>query len=134
MQPESMSDQRLTAQGHRAPAEERRGSSRVAFRIPVELSWGESVEASYTVIVNEGGGLVESDLRIPAGELVELTNLTSGQRVSARVVAVRFGDRQRFRLGLAFEDGDRTGFWGEQYQAAAAAAHRQQHWSRFIRR
>jgi len=134
MQPESTSDQRLTARDDQGPAEERRGSSRVAFRIPVELSWRESVEASYTVIVNEGGGLVESDLRIPAGERVELTNLQSGQRVDARVVAVRFGDRQRFRLGLAFQDGDRTGFWGEQYENAAAAAQRQQHWSRFIRR
>jgi hypothetical protein len=113
--------------------EERRGSSRVAFRVPVQLAWGDSVEASYTVLVNESGGLVESDLRIPAGEDLELTNLQSGQRAQARVVAVRFGDRQRFRLGLAFQDAG-TGFWGTQYQAAAAAAARHDHWNRFIRR
>lgn len=87
--------------------EKARRSDRYPVVVPVKVQWLEPsgadiIEFAQAKEVNMHGGLIEMKSRPAVGSVIELTNLTSAKKASARVVSLRPAKRSDV-LGVAVE-------------------------------
>ena len=107
------------------PKGKNRRSDRYHVVVPVKVKWLEtsgagSIEFVEAKEVNMHGGLLDMRGRPAVGTILELTNLTSAKKASARVVSLR-PSQKREMLGVAVElvTPSET-FWGVTFRLKTA--------------
>jgi hypothetical protein len=99
-----------------------RRSERVRLEVPVDLALPDQAAIPGTaVVVSQHGALVLSSIPCTDGEILAITNRTSRESTTCRVVYVGAPDSgQGQRLGIEFTR-DVPGFWGADYEMLVAA-------------
>lgn len=104
-----------------------RRSERFELMVPIHVSWtmpsGQTLSDRAEVVeANQHGGLLVMRIYPPLGENIELLNLLTGQKATARTVAFRHGPASSLS-GVAVElSKPDAEFWGITYRLRRASA------------